>query len=142
MRAPPPYRPVLTRGMLPASTWQVRQKEKQLKELQPGGASHNPRPFVDKKKFSFRFPPSPRCAPEVIELEGVAQARLPHGLGRVRVEERHDAPRRVPEGRRRRLGQPVVEACEGVHRPTPLGASAHIKVAEDSFRLGARRGRT
>ena len=77
MRAPPPYRPVLTRGMLPASTWQVRQKEKQLKELQPGGASHNPRPFVDKKKFSFRFPPSPRCAPEVIELEGVA-----HGYGK------------------------------------------------------------
>jgi len=54
----------------------VRQKERQLKELEPGGALHSPRPFVDKKKFQFRFPPCPRCAPEVIELEGIK-----HGYG-------------------------------------------------------------
>ena len=47
-------------------------QERQLKELSPGGAEHVPRPFVDKKKFSFRFPPSPRCSQEVIELEDVA----------------------------------------------------------------------
>ena len=44
--------------------------------MEAGGAEHVPRPFIDKKKFSFRFPPSPRCAPEVIALEGVA-----HGYG-------------------------------------------------------------
>jgi len=54
----------------------VKQKERQLKELQPGGKDHIPKPFVDKKKFNFRFPPAPRCAPEVIELEGVS-----HGYG-------------------------------------------------------------
>ena len=54
----------------------VRQKERTLEKLSPGGAEHIPRPFVDKKKFSFRFPPCPRCAPEVIELEGVS-----HGYG-------------------------------------------------------------
>ena len=54
----------------------VKQKERQLKAMEQGGPDHIPRPFVDKKKFNFRFPPSPRCAPEVIELENVA-----HGYG-------------------------------------------------------------
>jgi len=54
----------------------VRAKERQVKELEPGGALHAPRPFVNKRKFQFRFPPAPRCAPEVIELEG-----LSHGYG-------------------------------------------------------------
>ena len=42
-----------------------RQKERQLKEMEPGGAEHVPRPFVNKRKFSFRFPPAPRCSQEV-----------------------------------------------------------------------------
>ena len=42
----------------------MRQKERQLKEMQPGGAEHVAKPYVDKKKFQFRFPPAPRCAPE------------------------------------------------------------------------------
>ena len=54
----------------------IRTKERSLAELEEGGAKHVPRPFVDKKKFSFRFPPSPRCSQEVIELEGLA-----HGYG-------------------------------------------------------------
>ena len=65
--------PLLTgRARSGVAFWQsaaqsVRQKERSLKELEPGGASHVSRPFVDKKKFSFRFPPCPRCAPEVID---------------------------------------------------------------------------
>jgi len=54
----------------------VRQKERQLAAMAPGGSEHVSRPFVDKKKFSFRFPPCPRCSPEVIELESIA-----HGYG-------------------------------------------------------------
>ena len=50
----------------------IKQKQRQLEELSAGGELHIPKPFVDKKKFSFRFPPSPRCSQEVIELEGVA----------------------------------------------------------------------
>ena len=42
-----------------------RQKERQLKEMEPGGSEHVPRPFVNKRKFSFRFPPAPRCSQEV-----------------------------------------------------------------------------
>lgn len=50
----------------------IKSKERQLAELLPGGPLHIARPFVDKKKFEFRFPPSPRCSQDVIELEGVA----------------------------------------------------------------------
>jgi len=53
-----------------------RQKERQLKELDQGGADHVARPFVDKKKFSFRFPPAPRSGREVIAIDGVT-----HGYG-------------------------------------------------------------
>jgi len=54
----------------------IRNKERELAALSPGGADHVPKPFVDRKKFSFRFPPSPRCSQEVITLEEVA-----HGYG-------------------------------------------------------------
>ena len=54
----------------------IRNKERDLADLEPGGSQHISKPFVDKKKFSFRFPPSPRCSQEVIELEGVS-----HGYG-------------------------------------------------------------
>ena len=33
----------------------IRQKERQLKDLEPGGPNHIPRPFVDKKKSSYPF---------------------------------------------------------------------------------------
>ena len=108
------------RPMGESAAQSIKQKERQLEQLQPGGgdaepvaprpdprvrcprvrppraapacaprahdgrrvgaraagAMHIARPFVDKKKFSFRFPPSPRCSQEVIELEGLA-----HGYG-------------------------------------------------------------
>jgi len=54
----------------------ARQKERQLKEMLEGGADHVPRPYVDKKKFRFRFPPAPRSGKEVIAIEGVS-----HGYG-------------------------------------------------------------
>lgn len=54
----------------------IRNKERDLATMQEGGADYTPKPFVDKKKFSFRFPPSPRLSQEVIALEGVA-----HGYG-------------------------------------------------------------
>ena len=63
-------------GNLEGNAVTVRQKERQLKDMEEGGAEHVPRPFVEKKKFNFRFPPAPRCAQEVIALEGVG-----HGYG-------------------------------------------------------------
>ncbi|KAL1519337.1 hypothetical protein AB1Y20_022863 [Prymnesium parvum] len=54
----------------------VRAKERQLKAMEPGGAEHIPRPFVNKRKFSFRFPAAKRSSQEVIELEEVS-----HGYG-------------------------------------------------------------
>eukprot|EP00967_Tisochrysis_lutea_P127680 scaffold217463_cov27-Tisochrysis_lutea.AAC.1 len=50
----------------------VRAKERALKEMELGGEKHIPRPFTAKAKFSFRFPPAPRCSKDVIELEGVS----------------------------------------------------------------------
>lgn len=40
----------------------VRAKERQLKAMEPGGAEHIPRPFVNKRKFSFRFPAAKRSS--------------------------------------------------------------------------------
>uniref|UniRef100_A0A7S2INT8 ABC transporter domain-containing protein n=1 Tax=Haptolina brevifila TaxID=156173 RepID=A0A7S2INT8_9EUKA len=54
----------------------VRAKEKQIKEMEQGGPLHISKPYRDRKTFQFRFPPSPRCSPDVIELEGLA-----HGYG-------------------------------------------------------------
>jgi len=54
----------------------VRAKEKQIKDMEEGGPLHMPRPFTDRKTFQFRFPPSPRCSQDVIELED-----LGHGYG-------------------------------------------------------------
>mmetsp|Transcript_73553 Transcript_73553/g.202035 ORF Transcript_73553/g.202035 Transcript_73553/m.202035 type:complete len:309 (+) Transcript_73553:195-1121(+) len=54
----------------------VRQKEKQLKEMEPGGADHCARPFVNKRKFQFRFPAAKRSSQDVIELEDIS-----HGYG-------------------------------------------------------------
>jgi ATPase subunit of ABC transporter with duplicated ATPase domains len=50
----------------------VRAKERALKDMEPGGPKHVPRPFTAKARFAFRFPPAPRCSKEVIELEGVS----------------------------------------------------------------------
>jgi len=54
----------------------IRNKEKDLAMMQEGGKEHVAKPYIDKKKFQFRFPPCPRCSPEVIALEDVA-----HGYG-------------------------------------------------------------
>ncbi len=54
----------------------IKSKERALAAMLPDGADHISRPYVDKKKFQFRFPPAPRCAQEVIELED-----LSHGYG-------------------------------------------------------------
>ena len=91
----------------------VRQKEKQLKEMEPGGGEHVPRPFVDKKKFSFRFPPSPRCAPEVIALEGVAHGYGDGAHALLRRRPRHRARRPHRHPRRQRRGQ--VDAAAADH---------------------------
>ena len=63
-------------GAIESQAVTARQKERQLKEIDEGGPEHVPRPFVDKKKFSFRFPPAPRSGKEVIAIEGVS-----HGYG-------------------------------------------------------------
>jgi len=54
----------------------VRQKERQLKEMEEGGADHLAKPYLPRRRFNFRFPPAPRCSKEVIEMEGVQ-----HGYG-------------------------------------------------------------
>jgi len=54
----------------------VRSRERQLKAKLEGGEEHILRPFTVNKKFSFRFPPAPRCSKEVIEFEEVE-----HGYG-------------------------------------------------------------
>ena len=43
----------------------IRNKERDLEAMQQGGKDHVARPFVDKKKFQFRFPPCPRVSQEV-----------------------------------------------------------------------------
>ena len=63
-------------GAIEGQAVTARQKERQLKEIAEGGPDHVSRPFVDKKKFSFRFPPAPRSGKEVIAIEGVT-----HGYG-------------------------------------------------------------
>lgn len=54
----------------------VRSRERQLKAMLEGGEDHVPRPYTESKRFSFRFPPAPRCSKEVIEFEEVG-----HGYG-------------------------------------------------------------
>lgn len=54
----------------------VRSKERQLKEMEEGGADHVPRPYTNKRKFAFRFPPAKRSGQDVIDLENVG-----HGYG-------------------------------------------------------------
>jgi len=61
---------------LESATASVRAKERQLKEMEEGGAEHVAKPYVPRRKFQFRFPPAPRCSKEVIELEDVE-----HGYG-------------------------------------------------------------
>jgi len=53
------------------------QKERQLKELLEGGSEHIRKPYTQGAKFRFRFPPAPRCSPEVLEL-----AEVSHGYGK------------------------------------------------------------
>jgi len=59
-----------------SATASLRQKERQLAELDVGGAQHVPKPFVPRRKFTFRFPPAPRCSKDVISL-----ADISHGYG-------------------------------------------------------------
>ena len=63
-------------GAIEGQAVTARQKERQLKEIAEGGPDHVSRPFVDKKKFNFRFPPAPRSGKEVIAIDGVT-----HGYG-------------------------------------------------------------